>query len=161
MEKPQGWSEQFNSNFNFDELKQLISQTEDDEFFHLTCHVDENLREKIEKGGYVDLHKLLPRNRFQSLSEEQKMQFVNKNGVSYWVAVDSDQQRISGIRRWEQAFRIYAAIYCKSQPHRSAEIWQYLYVINTAAASYNWENVAYYDFTFRHLMAEHLQRSWS
>ena len=27
--------------------------------------------------------------------------------------------------------------------------------------SYQWDNVAYYDYTFRQLMAEHPQRSWA
>ena len=31
----------------------------DDDFFHLTCHIDANLKTKIEKGQYVDLDKLL------------------------------------------------------------------------------------------------------
>ena len=34
-------------------------------------------------------------------------------------------------------------------------------MINTAAASYTWENVADYDFVFRHLMAENRQHSWA
>ena len=36
----------------------------DDDFFHLTCHIDESLKKKIEAGEYVDLDKLLPRERF-------------------------------------------------------------------------------------------------
>ena len=48
---------------------------------------------------------------------------------------------------------MYAAIYSKANPTRSAEIWQYLHIINTAASSYAWENVAYYDFTFRQMMS--------
>ena len=34
-----------------------------DNFFHLTCHIDSNLKEKIERGDYVDLDKLVPRDR--------------------------------------------------------------------------------------------------
>ena len=37
----------------------------DDEFFHLTCHIDSALRDKIKKGQYVDLDKLLPGDRFK------------------------------------------------------------------------------------------------
>ena len=105
VEKPKGKSGQINCNFDLDKLKRLITQSEDDEFFHLTCHVDETLKAKIEKGTFVDLQKLLPKNRFQMLNEEQKMQFVNKNDVPYWVAADNDQLRITGVRKWEQAFR--------------------------------------------------------
>ena len=32
--------------------------------------------------------------------------------------------------------------------------------INLAASSYHWDNVAYYDFTFRQQMAKNPQRSW-
>ena len=46
-------------------------------------------------------------------------------------------------------------------PQRSREIWQYVSVINTAAASYSWENVANYDYTFRHLMEFNPSRSWA
>ena len=38
---------------------------------------------------------------------------------------------------------------------------QYVHVIHTAAASYNWESVTYYDFMFRHLMAAKPWRSWA
>ena len=31
----------------------------DKDFFHLTCHIDVSLRSKIEKGEFVDLEKLL------------------------------------------------------------------------------------------------------
>ena len=32
----------------------------DDDFFHISCHMDQNLRSKIERGEFVDLKKLLP-----------------------------------------------------------------------------------------------------
>ena len=58
-------------------------------------------------------------------------------------------------------FRIYAAIYSQVNPHRSSEIWQYVFVINSAASMYLWENVANYDFTFRQLVACNPSRSWA
>ena len=71
------------------------------------------------------------------------------------------ESKITNIRRWEQAFRIYAAIYSQENPDRAAEIWQYVHVVNTAAASYVWDNVACYDMTFRHLMSANPSRSWA
>ena len=144
--KPTGRDHSYD--FDLTELKNWLIQNDDDNFFHLTCYIEPILKERIEQGQFVDLEKLLPRNRYQTMTEEQKMQLVTKNGATYWVPVTSDQ-KISGVWRWEQAFRIYAAIYSKANPQRSAEIWQYIHVINSAAASYAWENVAYYDFTFR------------
>ena len=88
------------------------------------------------------------------------MQVVNHDGYSYWVPAEKEG-RINGIRKWDQAFCIYAAIYSKHNPTKSAEIWQYIHVINTAAGSYAWENVCYYDLTFRRLMHEKLSHSWA
>ena len=143
------------------DLMKCLADNDDDDFFHLTCHVDEALRSKIEKGEFVDLDRLLPKTRTQIMHDDQLLQqFVNKNGSTYWGPPEKES-RISNVRRWEQAFRVYAAIYSKANPDRASEIWQYVYVINTASASYAWENVYFYDFTFRQLMAEKPNRSWA
>ena len=77
----------------------------------------------------------------------------------YLVLVTDKDNKINGIRKWDQAFRMYTMIFCGANPHRSREIWQYVSIINTAAATYVWENVANYDITFRHLMEFNPQRS--
>ena len=92
----------------------------DDDFFHLICHVDQNLKEKIEKGDYVDLDTLLNKDRTtgsfwnsdtSSVTDGEKLEWVrNKNGTFLMPA--KKQSRINCFRRWEQAFRIYATIYC-------------------------------------------------
>ena len=107
----------------------------DNEFFHITCHIELGLKQKIERGEFVELERLLPR--------------------------DGNKRKISSVRKWEQAFRLYTAIYSRANPHRVAEIWQYVYVINLAATSYTWDNVASYDYTFRQLMSEYPDRSWA
>ena len=117
----------------------------DDDFFHMTCHIDQNLKRKIEKGDYVDLDKLLPKdnNLFQgkiASSNETKLEWVQSEGSTYLVPVKSTSQ-INCFRRWEQAFRMYATLYCMKNPSRAKEIWQYVSVINTASMSYNWDNV--------------------
>ena len=133
---------------------------EDDEFFHITCHVDPVLRAKIERGEFVELEKLLTKEKFKSRSDEGRLEFYNKDGHTYLAPVNR-KGKITNIRRWEQAFRVYAAIYSKANPARAEEIWQYVYVINTAAASYTWENVSFYDYTFRQMMSMNPLRSWS
>ena len=137
-----------------------ILDSDDDDFFHITCHVDPQLIIKIEQGQFVELSKLLHKHGIQE-KEEGRMNIMNKNGLSYLVPSSDNDTKITGIRRWEQAFRIYAAIYCKANPHRAVEILQYVDVINKAAATFSWENVAKYDFTFRHLMASKPLRSWA
>ena len=134
---------------------------EDDEFFHLTCHVDSTMKQKIERGEFIELEKLLPRTRTfnQKFSDDNKMQLVNRDGSSFWVPME--REKISSLRKWDQAFRIYAAIYSRANPSRSPKIWQYIHVITTAANTYSWDNVAEYDYTFRQLMATYPQRSWA
>ena len=144
------------------EIVQRITDNDDDDYFHVTSHIDQTLKSKIEKGLFVELERLLPKTRTQLMTSSQRwQQFVNnEDGTLYWGPPENTQ-KISSVRKWEQAFRVYAAVYCAANPSRSPEIWQYVYVINAAAASYAWENVAYYDFTFRQLMSEKPHRSWA
>ena len=133
----------------------------DDEFFHLTCHVDPNTKAKIEKGEFIELEKLLVKDRFkQQNSSGQHMELVSRGGETFIMPVDSGA-KITNVRCWEQTFCIYGAIYSQTNPHRSSEIWQYVFVINSAASTYTWENVASYDYTFRQLMACNPGHSWT
>ena len=59
---------------------------EDDEFFHVTCHLDDTLRNKIEHGDYVELEKLLPRQRGWASSNGEgadKLDLIFKDGKTY------------------------------------------------------------------------------
>ena len=133
----------------------------DDKFFHISCHIDQALMDKCHKGEYVELDKLLAKLKIDRYDREEKIDIIKKEGQSYLVTSKDKDVRINNVRKWEQAFRVYAAIYSKANPSRAAEIWQYVHVIHTAATSYRWDNVAYYDVTFRHLMASNPQRSWA
>ena len=138
------------------------NQAVDDQFFHLTCHVDPQLAAKIERGEFIDLEKIMPKNNLiGGTTGVQHMELVNKDGNMYFSPVADKGSKITGIRKWEQAFRIYAVIYSRANPHRSSEIWQYVHVINTAASSYIWDNVSQYDVVFRQLMGAHPERNWS
>ena len=132
----------------------------DDDFFHVTCHLDPVIKAKIEVGDFVDLEKLLPKERGGLIDSrnEQLMELVSKGDSTYLTV---DDTKMNGIRKWEQAFQIYAAVYSKANPSRSAEIWGYVYVINAATSSHSWECVAFYDYTFRQLMVVKPMRSWS
>ena len=133
----------------------------DDDFFHLTCHIEDNLIQKIEAGNYVDLEKLLPKEKTFRRNEDTQLEFVFCEGGMYLVLANERDKRINSVQCWEQAFRVYAMIYCSANPNRAKEIWQYISVINTAAASYQWDNVASYDYTFQHLMEFNPARSWA
>ena len=142
-------------------IPNIGSGVSDDDFFHLTCHIDPNLIHKIEKGEFVELQKLLPKEKLGNRnSEDNRLEWVQRDRNTFLVPAQRDT-KISSFRKWEQAFRAYATIYCGANPQRSKEIWQYISVINTAAASYLWDNVYNNDITFRHLMAFNPTRSWA
>ena len=134
---------------------------DDCSFLHITCHIDKNLRAKIQRGEYVDLAKLLQKPKhMKSASENEEKALVNRGGEAKFINLE-DNIKVNSVRKWEQAFRIYATIYSQANPHRSAEIFQYINTINDAAKSFTWECVGYYDYTFRHLMERKPNRSWA
>ena len=145
-------------------IKLLRNLDNDDDFFHTSCHVDPAIKAKIEKGQFVELDKLLPReDGLPNLPGEEDfatIQLVSVKGQRF-LAPPPKQRRINSVRRWDQAFRIYAMVYVQANPDRSGEILQYVDVIHTAASNYSWDNVAFYDHTFRQLMAAKPWRSWA
>ena len=134
---------------------------DDDEFFHVTCHIERGLMTKIQNGEFVELEKLLVKDRFKKRSSDDRLEFITHEGQTYLAPASDKDNKIYGLHKWEQAFRVYATIYSKANPSRSAEIWQYIHTINMAAANYAWENVAYYDFTFRQMMSHNPNCSWA
>ena len=149
------------------EILFLRNFDQDDEFFHVTSQIDPSLKAKIERGEFVDLERLLPRDRFSSGIRgddlnKQLFQLISQGTNSYLSPPSEPKHgnRITNVKKWDQAFRVFGAIYTQANPIRSSEIWQYVYVIHTAAASNPWDNVAFYDITFRELMASKPWRSW-
>ena len=84
----------------------------DDDFFHLTCHIDPNLFHKIEKGEFVELEKLLPKDKLGG-RDDNRLEWVQKDGGTFLVPAQRDS-KISSFRRWEQAFRVvrYHLLWC-------------------------------------------------
>ena len=148
---------------NFENMNNLFSrilENDDDEFFHIACHIEQTLREKIKKGHYVELDKLLQKPDALNYKKQNALQMVYQDGQQIWVPAVDKSTKIDGIRKWEQAFRIYAAIYCQENPHRSIEILQYIDTINKAAKRFTWDSVAHYDYIVRHLQATKPNRNW-
>ena len=74
----------------------------DDDFFHVTCHLDDNLREKIERGEFVDLERLLPKDRQSGKAQDDKIEIFSRDGVAYFAPTqDRSGNRINGLRKWE------------------------------------------------------------
>ena len=133
----------------------------DESFLLVAAHIDNTLRERIERGEYIDFSRLIPTD--QVLGEnENRMQWVQENGELFLTPA-SNRQRVGihSFLRWEQAFRVFSDIYTRAHPARAAELIQYNHIIGTAAATYTWENVYYYDCRFRIHMAHNPARSWA
>ena len=69
----------------------MQSLDDDDEFFHVTCHIDQNTRNKIAHGEFIHLEKLLPRDRFgvngmlsSSAQNENWVELVSRDGHTYF-----------------------------------------------------------------------------
>ena len=125
------------------EILFLRNFDQDDEFFHVTSEIDPSLRIKIERGKFIDLERLLPKDRTslagRSVGDDlnrQLFQLITQGTENY---LDPPMPRASGkitnIKKWDQAFRVFVAIYTHANPERASEIWQYVYVIHTTAAT--------------------------
>ena len=146
---------------NADQVGNFVTPTAivDEGYIVVGAHLDETMVSKISKGDYVDFGKLLPKDRVTS-DDEGRMELVHRNGKTFWAPV-SASVNINGFAKWEQAFRVYSNIYCKANPHRSAELIEYNHIIHTVALAYIWDNVYTYDREFRLHMARNPQRSWA
>ena len=71
-------------------LKSIADDDGDEDFFHVSCHIDTNLRQKIERGDFVELKKLLPKNRIQTVGEEKRLHLVQRDGETFITTTDRD-----------------------------------------------------------------------
>ena len=140
----------------------LHSAVLDEDYLLMGSFLDDNLKQKIGNGEYVDFAKLMPRDKLLN-EEECCMELVNQGGVSFWVPVsDRENTVVSSYTKWEQAFRIFSNVYTSFHPTRAGELIQYNHVIHKASQSYSWDNVYRYDREFRmHMSRHHLDRSWA
>ena len=75
----------------------------DDDFFHITCHIDPSLKAKLESGKFVDLDKLLPKDgNFGKVvaSNKTKIEWLLSKGSMYLVPAKS-VSRVNCFCRWE------------------------------------------------------------
>ena len=86
-------------------------------------HLEPQLIERIQRGEYMDFGKLVPKDRIM-IEEYQRLEMIIRNGRTYYVLV-SDTTSNNSFQKWEQAFRVFANIYAKSQAHPSAELIEY------------------------------------
>ena len=106
-----------------------------DVYCQIGSHVKDSMCRKIECGQYINLAKLLTKRKSQD--DDEKLEVVNKNGRMYFLpASETDSIKINNFEKWEEAFRIYASIYTKANPHRTIEIFQHIDNIKGATADF-------------------------
>ena len=92
----------------------------------MTSQIEPGLKAKIERGEFIDLERLLPKDKFSSGIRgnddlnKQLFQLISQ-GTNSYLSPPSDQRsgnRISSVKKWDQAFRVFAAIYTQANPSR-------------------------------------------
>ena len=138
----------------------------DNDYQMIDAHIDKGLRKKILAFEYVDLSKLLNKNR-AGKEEENRLEFVTRQGVTFLAPVGECEgwregvAQINSYLKWEQAFRVYSNILTTHYPAKVTELLQYNHTIHTASTSYVWENVYSYDKEFQHHISRHPYRAWN
>ena len=77
----------------------------DDDFFHVSCHVELNLKQKIEKGEYVDSEKLLPKERaglYPTEDETHPRLEILKQAGHMYLSPAQRLPKINNVKRWDQ-----------------------------------------------------------
>ena len=151
-------------NFRRDSVQgaQVHRSTElDEEYLVVGGHVDEALRVKIVNFEYIDFARLLLKDKILK-SEDNRLELVFKNGATYFTPVfDRETSAITNFNRWEQAFRIFSNVLTQAHPHKAGELIQYNHIIYTAALTFQWDNVYFYDREFRMHISNFPHRSWA
>ena len=110
------------------EILFLHNFDQDDEFFHVTSQIDPSLCIKIERGEFVDLERLLPQDRAMGKSHaddlnKQLYQLITQGTNNFLEPPVPKTGKINNNRKWDQAFRVFAAIYTNANPEQASEIW--------------------------------------
>ena len=152
----------FNPGRDFDYKQQFIhSAMVDEQYSMVATHVDETLYNKVTNGEYVDFSKLIPRDRVWE-EDNQTLELVQRGGKAVFApSSDRETTAITNFNKWEQAFRVFSAIFTKEHPERSSELVQYNHLIYTTAQTYVWSNVYAYDKDFRIHLSHNPSRTWS
>ena len=82
-----------------DDLHQ--SNNNDDEFFHVTCHIDQTTHSKIARGEFIDLEKLLPKDSYgvgmatNGVNTDSRVELVSRDGHTYFKPVKESNYRLA------------------------------------------------------------------
>ena len=90
----------FQSGFNSNnqQILDIGTGVSDDDFFHLTCFIEPSLIHKIEKGEFVELEKLLPKDKSGKSGDENRLEWVHRDGGTFLVPAQRDSKITSFCR---------------------------------------------------------------
>ena len=90
------------------EILFLRNFDQDNEFFHITSQIEPGLRSKIERGEFIELERLLPKDKFSGGKNDdlnkQLFQLITQGTNSYMDPPQPRAGKINSIRKWNQAF---------------------------------------------------------
>ena len=134
----------------------------DENYSVVASHVDDATYRKIVSHEYVNFSKLIAKDKV--MEEERGVELVPifKAGKTVFAPThERDSTVISSFSKWEQAFRVFSAVYTREHPHRAYELIQYNHMIYDASLNFVWNNVYAYDRDFRIHHSYNPGRSWA
>ena len=138
----------------------LAAYMADEGYDLIENHVDQATRHKIVNFEFIDLARLIPKDRVQ-VQQDNRMVQVNRDGQSFYEPANLHEiGPIGSYNKWELAFRIYYTIIVAEHPGKAKELMQYNHTIYTASMAYQWDNVYAYDIDFRLHISRNPERSW-
>ena len=79
--------------------EKAITSIIDKDYQMIDTHIDESLRSHILTFKYTDFSKLISKSRYVREDDQQRMEIVNKNGLSYLSLISDNNVNISGYPR--------------------------------------------------------------
>lgn len=131
------------------------------EFDPLTVQLDNGTIEKIGRGAYVDLRRLIPRESIGDDVDEDDLHWVIQDGTPKLKKKSgSELLSVNEFRSWMTAFSAYSRIYTKANPAWGPETHQYILDIQEATVTYTWDSIYAYDKIFRMYMEKKPGHDW-
>jgi hypothetical protein len=115
----QGINEILNANYTFTTPSQTVKAN--DEVSHNVAHC---IKQKIIAGEYIDLAVLLT----SKTTADEKYKLVFMQG-ELLIQPKQQQQKITNISLWTDAFLIYFSIYCRAHPQKVQGLLKYMHTI--------------------------------
>ena len=132
----------------------------DEGYSVVAMHLEDTVCAKIVNHEYVDFSKLLAKDRIAEDDRGVELVPMLHGGKTIFAPPIDRENAITSFSKWEQAFRVYSAIYTKTYPGRAHELIQYNHMIHNAATTFIWSNVYSYDRDFRIHMSKNPGRAW-